>query len=87
MNRATGIYFSAAILVSGAMAAETWLKDDKLVNSIEKKVHEVQPTRQERRFDLIGWAPSIAAAENLARQHHRPVFLFTYDGKIETGRC
>ena len=29
----------------------------------------------------------ILAAEARAKELGRPVFLFTYDGKIETGRC
>jgi hypothetical protein len=68
-------------------AAETWIKDDKLVSAIERQVHSIQPSHAERRFDEIGWAPSILAAEELARKNNRPVFLFTYDGNIDTGRC
>jgi len=77
----------AALLLGRALAADFWLKDDRLVSSVEKKVHELQPTRDERRYDQVGWAPSILAAETRAREMNRPVFLFTYDGKIETGRC
>ena len=68
-------------------AAETWIKDDKLVVSIEEKVRKVQPTRAEKRFDEIGWASSILAAEQVAAKVNRPVFLFVYNGKIDTGRC
>jgi hypothetical protein len=79
---------SAGVMVIGAaIAAETWLKDDKLVVAVEKKVREIQPSRDEKRFDEIGWAPSILAAEALARKTNRPIVLFTYNGKIETGRC
>jgi hypothetical protein len=76
---AAGAYYLAA--------TDTWLKDDKLVSAVEKQVHFIQPSRAERRFDEIGWAPSILAAEALARKNDRPVFLFTYDGNIDTGRC
>jgi len=74
-------------LLGSAIAADVWLKDDSLVASVEKKVHSFEPTREERRFDRIGWAPSILAAEARAKELGRPVFLFTYDGRIETGRC
>lgn len=77
----------SALLLGSAIAADVWLKDDSLVSSVEKKVHDLQPTRQERRFDEVGWAPGILAAEARAKELGRPVFLFTYDGKIETGRC
>jgi hypothetical protein len=78
---------AGAILIGAAFAAESWLKDDKLVVSVEKKVRETQPSRDEKRFDEIGWAPGILAAEALARKTNRPMFLFTYNGKIDTGRC
>ena len=78
---------AGVMLIGAAVAAETWLKDDKLVVSVEKKVREIQPSRDEKRFDEIGWAPSILAAEALARKTNRPMFLFTYNGKIDTGRC
>ena len=87
MQRSVGLILSAAFAAGCAVAAEVWLKDDSLVTGVEKTVHELQPSRQERRFDEIGWASGIAAAEALAKQHNRPVFLFTYDGDIDTGRC
>lgn len=68
-------------------AAENYLPDDKLVTRVEKRVHDLQPTREERKLDLVGWAPDILVAEKLARTANRPIFLFTYDGSIGTGRC
>jgi hypothetical protein len=87
MPKLAGTVLSSVLLLGSAIAADVWLKDDALVSSVEKKVHELQPTREERRYDQIGWAPSILAAEARAKEMGRPVFLFTYDGKIETGRC
>ena len=81
--------YLAGLIAAGAllMSAENWLKDDALVNLVEAKVRRIQPTRAERRFDEIGWAPDIQAAEAAAKTANRPVYLFTYDGKIDTGRC
>jgi len=87
MRYLVGLALSGVLALGSAIAADVWLKDDALVSSVEKRVHDLQPTRQERRFDQIGWAPGILAAEARAREIGRPVFLFTYDGKIETGRC
>jgi len=75
------------VALLGAAAAENFLADDKLVGHVEARVHELQPTRDDRKLDLVGWAPDILAAEKLARTSNRPVFLFTYDGDIGTGRC
>jgi hypothetical protein len=68
-------------------AAETWIKDDPLVNEVQEKVRKIQPSRAEKRFDEIGWAASILQAEDVAARLNRPVFLFTYNGSIDTGRC
>jgi hypothetical protein len=78
---------AGVILIGAVVAAEGWLKDDQLVVSVEKKVREIEPSRDEKRFDEIGWAPNILAAEAQAKKTNRPMFLFTYNGKIDTGRC
>jgi hypothetical protein len=78
---------SLVLLATAAIGADTWLKDDRLVISVEKQVRNIQPTRTEKRFDEIGWAPSILRAEELAKKANRPVFVLFYNGKIDTGRC
>ena len=42
---------------------------------------------KENLADRIGWAKDIRAAERLAKERGRPVFLFTYDGQMAIGRC
>lgn len=54
---------------------------------VEQRVEQLQPTAKEKRFDDIGWADDIRDAKRLAKQHQRPVFLFTHDGRINIGRC
>lgn len=54
---------------------------------IEKRVLEWQPQPKERRLDEIGWARDVRHALQLAREHGRPVFLFTLDGRMDIGRC
>lgn len=53
---------------------------------VERKVESLKPTKDQRRFDEIAWTNSIVEAERLGRQHNRPIFLFTQNGRIETGR-
>ena len=60
---------------------------DKLVQRVQDRVRKLQPTREEKKIDEVGWAPTIVDALLLARQHNRPIFLFTHDGNIATGRC
>ena len=54
---------------------------------VDQRVEEWQPTADERRFDEVGWSTSLVEAERLAKEHKRPVFLFTHDGKMNVGRC
>ena len=35
----------------------------------------------------IPWAGSLLDAERAAKDENRPVFLFTHDGTLDTGRC
>jgi hypothetical protein len=65
----------------------TPVTDAGLADWVNQRVEEWQPTREERRFDQIGWARDIQSAERLAKEHGRPVFLFTHDGRMATGRC
>jgi len=83
--RTLGLSLLAATFL--AAAAETWIKDDALVESVQERVRKIQPTRAERRFDEVGWANSILHAEELAARLNRPIFLFTYNGNMDTGRC
>lgn len=54
---------------------------------VDARIAEIQPNAEERKFDTIAWVPSIKEALRLAKQHSRPVMMFTYDGQIQTGRC
>jgi hypothetical protein len=35
----------------------------------------------------IPWTPSLLAARNASEKEQQPLFLFTHDGNIDTGRC
>lgn len=61
--------------------------DQKLLPWVQERVHQIEPKPQDRRMDEIGWAASITEALRLGREHGRPVFLFTHDGQVSTGRC
>ena len=54
--------------------------DRDLAAWVDRRVQDWQPAPEERRFDDVGWAKDIRDAERLAKEHGRPVFLFTYDG-------
>jgi hypothetical protein len=54
---------------------------------VDERVASLQPTADERRIDQVGWARDIGSALRLGREHGRPVFLFTMDGRFSIGRC
>lgn len=81
------LLFAFLSVVPGPALEATGAADEDVAAWVSNKVKSLQPTPSEKRFDEIGWVRSIVQAEKLARQHNRPVFLFTFNGSIETGRC
>jgi len=69
------------------LAIGAWASDAEGFAWVEQRVRELQPKASEKRFDEIGWADDIRGAIGLAKQHSRPVFLFTHDGRMNIGRC
>jgi hypothetical protein len=35
----------------------------------------------------IPWTESLLAARRASEKENKPIFLFTHDGNLETGRC
>ena len=87
--RRSALYFGVVVF----LCASQTVADDKaesfqdLQARIDRQVADWQPTAEEKRFDQIGWCTSLLEAEKLARQHQRPIFLFTHDGRMNVGRC
>lgn len=86
---------AAVVFLAGLAAATNWLSQpaiaeeiqsadkDSLKERVEKRVQAWQPTKEERRLDNIGWASDLREAVRLAREHHRPIFFFSYDGTTD----
>lgn len=78
------------LLLGGVLATSCSLgttSDANVVRWVEKTVAERQPAREDKRFDEIGWVTDIRTAIKLGKEHNRPIFLYTGDGRINTGRC
>lgn len=63
------------------------VRDGKVASWVQKQMKRLQPGAGDKLFDRIGWVHGILPAEKLAQQYRRPIFLFTYDGQLGTGRC
>jgi hypothetical protein len=76
-----------ALTACQAAAEEKSESVQELRTRIDRQIADWQPTADEKRFDQIGWCTSLLEAEKMAREHHRPIFLFTHDGRMNVGRC
>ena len=54
--------------------------------SVHQRVEKVK-TSEPTGWTKIPWTASILEARRLSQAENQPVFLFTHDGNIETGRC
>lgn len=77
-----------AVLLAGVgLSSAAQAREDEFA-AIDRKVEVLQPKAVEKLFDTIAWAPTITEALRLAKEHRRPVFLFTYSGYDMAGfRC
>jgi predicted small secreted protein len=74
-------------LVVTACATAGGMSDGSVVRWVGKTVAERQATAEDKHFDEIGWVTDIRTAIQLGKEYNRPIFLYTGDGRINTGRC
>ena len=53
---------------------------DDVAATVRQRVRDWQPTKDERLLDQVGWASDLVQARRLAKEHNRPLFVFTYNG-------
>ena len=61
--------------------------DDYVLQWVGKLAKELNEKFAVRPFEYIGWAKDLRTAQALAKEHDRPIFLFTLNGQMNTGRC
>jgi len=81
------LLLSAAWLVGPACGADALPTDDELVSHTDATLAAWWLKPEEKRFDEIGWVDGLIAARRLSAERGRPLFLFTMDGRVNTGRC
>lgn len=76
---------TAAGLLLGAFAltGHAEERDEAWVRQRIQQIQQGDATAWRR----IPWAASLSDARQAARRENRPVFLFSHDGNIDTGRC
>src|SRR5262249_31404308 len=63
--------------VAAAERDEVWIK--QRINQIKQS--------DTNAWRKIPWTASLLEARRLSEREKQPIFLFTHDGNIETGRC
>ncbi|MBI1914031.1 MAG: hypothetical protein HYS12_04745 [Planctomycetes bacterium] len=53
---------------------------------IRERVEQVKRSNSEA-WQKVPWVASLTEARRLSEKERIPIFLFTHDGNIETGRC
>ena len=87
-RRLLGPILAGLLLASDVGKADSpRISDANLVSTVDARLAEWWLKPDERRFDQIGWAEDVRTARRLAARHDRPLFLFTMDGRVNTGRC
>lgn len=78
MRRAIlGLLFLTAAAFGGQGRDAAW---------IQQRLQQIKQANSAA-WKTIPWAATLTAAREQSRQENRPVFLFTHDGNLETGRC
>jgi hypothetical protein len=76
----------AMAVVWGATGGVSAAGDEDFRGDVDRRVQQWQPTEAERRVDQIAWVSDIRTALRLGNESRRPIFLFTHDGRLGTGR-
>ncbi len=78
---------AAVAAAVGLLHPAAHLSDAAVPRYVDDRAAEWRLTAAEKLFDRIGWAADIRTARRLSAESNRPVFLFTMDGRVNTGRC
>ena len=68
-----------------ALCATATLADTS-EDAIRKRLKEIKASDNQA-WRKIPWSASLLDARRVSADEKRPVFLFTHDGNIDTGRC
>lgn len=79
--------FAGLLLTTCAVPVQAEVADGFLCQWVDKRIQQMNARFVRGRYETIGWASGIGHALDVAKQHQRPVFLFTLDGHMNSGRC
>ena len=85
--KATVLLLVGVLMAGSSATSHAEVADGYLRRWVDKRVRQMNARFVRGRYEKIGWADGIGPALKVAQQHQRPVFLFTLDGHMNSGRC
>lgn len=78
--------YRMSVLLAAILAATAVFAAERDEASIHKQIARIKET-EVNTWRKIPWTASLLEARRVSEREKQPIFLFTYDGNIETGRC
>jgi hypothetical protein len=73
-------------ILAGVLVAGVALAGPPELEQVRERAKRLRDSDTEG-WRRIPWEPSLMDAARAARREGRPMFVFTHDGNIDTGRC
>jgi hypothetical protein len=78
--------FLRCAIAASALAVLALTAGARDAESIQKQIDAIKGS-DTNAWRQIPWTSSLLAARRASEREKQPLFLFTHDGNIETGRC
>jgi hypothetical protein len=78
--------YRASVLLLAVLAGTAVFAADRDEATIHREIERLKDS-EPNAWRKIPWTSSLLAARRVSEREKQPIFLFTHDGNIETGRC
>jgi hypothetical protein len=78
--------YRSSLLLMAALAATAVSSAEHDESAITKQIERLKKSEVNAWRD-IPWTASLLSARRASEREKQPIFLFTHDGNMETGRC
>ncbi len=78
--------YRGSLLLLAALAVTAGFAPERDGSSIQKQIDLIKES-DANGWRKIPWTSSLLAARRASEREKQPIFLFSHDGNIETGRC
>ena len=75
-----------SLLVPALLAPAAISAADRDEDAIKRRIEQIKES-DTNAWRKIPWTASLLEGRRISAREKKPLFLFTHDGNIETGRC